>query len=721
MDIKVSVGDRTAYVEHWSTLEPQVVVDKLNEKRLGASLRERGESGVNAKRSWRSVLSSFCLLAQVVLFCFGVAVQYCYDTADDETVGTIIKVIFGACIVLSFNLFHKAVIAVLRVRANVEFLMATAMIGSLSLGLLREAAIVGTLVNMMDAVTWAAMRAVDRRLQSSISVPPSTIALRGGTSIPTSELQAGMVFLIRAGDGIPADGIIEKGKGTVDESRITGEAVPVRKEANGNVYSGSVLQTGFLEVKATDVPDASFQGKVLESVRQAKNTLSDTQRVVDQFAVFYTPAVILIAAAVAAFQEDFKQFLVILVAGCPCALLGAAPFVQAAAVSVLATRHRFLVKETAALESLARLKWIGIDKTGTLTNGQFQLIQMRSVGEFTQKELHMWAAAIETKDNHPLAQSVVQSYTGCLVAFSGSDGLPEVTQFKREGQCGVRGSVEGRTVGVGNADFLKASGIPLEGAAAELATQWSTAGAVLFVTVDLAVGGVLLMDDCLRGDAVNAIAMLKALDITPVMLTGDKSVSAQRAAAAAGIETVHAGLLPEDKGRILLEASFGDEDKGLQQSLNPSKRGPLDVGFIGDGLNDCIALANAHMGIVMQEVGSQATVDAAAAVLQGDFGQLPAVIVVARRTRLLVLANIILALSINASIVVAAITFGIPLWLSVMVDSGSLLLVLANSLWPLCWNVAPAENSQEQELTATGGKVSFKFSEQRVAEAANGV
>lgn len=712
VDLKVSVSDRTAFVEHWSTLDPQVIVEKLNEKHLGARLKERNEVGVT-ETSWRASFNYISLFLQVALFCVGVGLQHSDGNVDgnanaNKKVHVMVNVAFGACIALSCNLFHKAFIAILRMQPNVEFLMATAMAGSIVLGMPREAAVVGSLVNVMEAVTSAAMSAVDKRLQGSISVPPSTLTLQGGVTIPALDLKAGMVVLVRAGDGIPADGDVLKGAGNVDENRITGEAQPVRKMQGDKVFSGSVLQSGFLEITASADVDESFQGKVLESVRQAKNTFSGTQRLVDKFAVYYTPAIILIAVIVAVRQEDFKQFLVILVAGCPCALLGAAPFVQAAAVSVLAARHRFLVKDTGALESLAKMKWLGIDKTGTLTNGNFKLIEMRSVSSFDKKQLHMWAAAIETKDNHPLAQSVVQSYTGCLVAFAGSDGLPEVTQFKREGRCGVRGTVEGRTIGVGNTDFLEASSIPLEGAAAELSKQWTNSGAVLFVTVDKEVGGVLLMDDSIRSDAANAVAMLRKLGVNLVMLTGDKQSSADRAALAAGIDTVHAGLLPEDKGRLILEASFGGKDEGLKEQLQPSRRGPCDVGFVGDGLNDCVALANAHMGIVMQEVGSQATVDAAAAVLQGDLGELPAVIVVAQRVRVLVLANIALALTINASLILAAITVGVPLWLSVACDSGSLLLVLANSLWPLCWNIAPAEKAQGKEDPSSAGKMAYE-------------
>jgi Cd2+/Zn2+-exporting ATPase len=683
LDLKVSVADRTAFIEHWSTLEPTKVVEVLNENRLGASLADRGEVLENAGWSRADILTIAHFSMQTGLFCLGVYLEWSKAPAYAANLA------FAACILLSFNLVRKAWAAVLSLRANVELLMAVAMIGSLLQGAVLEAASVGTLVTLMDTVTSAAMSAVDKRLSSSISVPPSTVTIPGGATIPLSELKQGTVFLVRAGDRIPADGIVEKGKGSVDESRITGEAVPVAKDAGDKVFSGAILQSGFLDVKATADADASFEAQILDSVKQAKNTESDTQLIVGKFAAWYTPIVVLVAFLIAVIQWDSKQFLVILVAGCPCALLGAAPFVQAATLAVLAKRHTLLVKDTKTLESLARLQWLGIDKTGTITTGQFQLMNMQTVCSLSKETVHQWAAAIETKDSHPIAQSIVQSYTGCLVSFAGWDGLPEVTKYSRVGRSGVKGVIDGKDVGVGNADFLNAEGVPLEGKAAELSRQWTAEGTVLFVTVGKQVGGVLLIDDALRPSTKNTIAKLTSLGIIPTLLTGDKQSNAERAAAAAGIEMIHASLLPEDKKRLLLDASWGHAKPDLEKGLN--SRGPIEVGFIGDGLNDCSALANANVGIVMQEVGSQATVDASSAVLQGDIGQIPAAIIVARRSQTLVLVNIILALSINAAVIAAAATIKIPLWLSVLMDNGTLLAVLANSLWPLCWHVEPCD------------------------------
>ena len=547
-------------------------------------------------------------------------------------------------------------------------------------------------------------------------------------------------------------------------------------------------------------------------MEDAKNTLSETEALVGRFATWYTPIVLGLAVVLGCYK-GVQQFLVVLVAGCPCALLGAAPFVQGATLTLLAKRHRLLVKHATTLESLATIKAIGLDKTGTLTTGQFELLRLEPLpgAAHTRQVLHRWVAAVEDQDNHPLARSLVASYKGCVADFVASgQSLPEVSGFQRHGRDGVSATVEGRRVGVGNAAFVRAtlsktqaaqeeapdgdedSDMPprlraarkrvreKERAAAaaidqpapdavavaeaalrladEIATELGGSGSVLFATVDGTVAGTMILDDALKPEAAATVQQLKALGVRAIMLTGDCLSAAQRVAkagactpcdplltsgdrpphtppqiscnlrplrppsalkftpvplplcaapATVGISEAdtHAGLLPEDKQRLILEATWQGPEAGpspvswqgaprareLEAGFLPkARRGPLEVGFVGDGLNDCPALASAHVGIVLQEVGSQATVDAATAVLQADIEQLPAAIIIARRSRRLVMTNLFLALGINVAVIVLAATVGLPLWLSVLSDSGGLLIVLANSLWPLTWRVGTA-------------------------------
>lgn len=698
LDIKTSVIDRTVAVHHLSSLPVEDLVVALNSKHLGAILKDvsRVAKGADGGMDWESIANSCQALNQMLLFS---GAAWCQAKGFDE-VFTRIPLLM--CILLSYRLFYKASLAARNMRANVDLMMAVASAGSILQGDLLSAAMVCVLVSVLNVVTLATMRFVDKRLQGCVSIPPSKIPLADGTSVLLSELKIGMVFIVRVGDAIPADGVVTKGRGSVDESRITGEPVPSFKEKGSKVHSGSVLQSGFLEVCADSAVDDSFQSRMLDAVRNAKDTSSATQETVNTFAAWYTPAVVVTAFFIAAAQRNWSQFLVVIVAGCPCALLGAAPFAHAAAIATLAKRHSFLVKETSAFESLAKIRWMGIDKTGTLTTGSFKVLEILTVGKWSEGEVLRWAASVESKDGHPIAQSLVQSYTGCMADFQFSGGLPEVTNFKRQGRCGVLGTVDGHMVGVGNADFLEIEDVKLDSKAAELVPRWSKRGCVLFVIVDEDVSAVILMADAVRGNAKETVEQLSKYGIQLSMLTGDAKNAAEAVADEVGIDDVHSGLLPQDKSDIVLKASWsGKEASALL------KRGPRPVGFIGDGLNDCPVLASANVGIVMQDLGTQATVDAASAVLRGDIGHMPAVIVIARRTQRLIMANIFLALMVNVGVIFAAALVGLPLWVSIVADNGGLLLVLLNSLWPLLWRVDPVPLSNEGVLSSTGGNVGF--------------
>ncbi|KAL3931708.1 MAG: hypothetical protein SGPRY_001011 [Prymnesium sp.] len=539
-------------------------------------------------------------------------------------------------------------------------------------------------------------------------------------------------------------------------------------------------------------------------VEEAKSTLSHTEAVVAWFAGWYTPLVLLLAVGLGLYK-GLQQLLVVLVAGCPCALLGAAPFVQASTLTLLARRHKLLIKHATTLESLSWLRTIGFDKTGTLTSGAFELLRFELLpsAAHTQAQLHRWVAGVEERDNHPIALSLVASYKGCVAEFvTSGESLPEANGYKRHGRHGVSATVEGKRVAIGDSIFVRASlsqnqgggeeeeeeedpdmpprmraalkrkrekrkeeraalasskaeglapqppppapALPAHATAAlslveQIEAEREGSGCVLVVMVDGVCEAVLLLDDALKDEAAHTMRALKKLGIRPLLLTGDRPTAARRVAragachvqleearklcwfashsmlrspaplpsstpsspaptrppclrGAVGIPDVdtHASLLPEQKQRLILSHSWASADPSPQSDLEarmlptPS-RGPLCVGFVGDGLNDCPALASAHVGLVLQEVGSQATIDAASAVLQMGIEQLPAAVVIARRARLLVLTNLFLALAINLGVIALAATVGLPLWLSVLSDSGGLLIVLANSLWPLTW------------------------------------
>lgn len=448
VDVKISLSDRRVSVEHTPDLAPEAIVDVLNKKHLGASLQDRAVvervgSSFNAKELMRLFINGL----QLTLFAALGILQLLGRHGAAEALGY-------ACVLLSVALFHEAYLAILRRSPNVEVMMAIAMLGAIVQGDPIEAANVGSLVTLMDLIKVFALETVERKLRGSVVSAPLTVDLPGGAKKPLADLVIGDEYVLRVGDVVPADGTVVSGTAALDESRITGEAMPQDKRKADQVLSGSLVSMGFVQVRV-DVPvDASFHAKVADAVSEAKSTLSDTEALVGRFAAFYTPTVLLFAVLVGAYK-GFDQLLVVIVAGCPCALLGAAPFVQGATLSLLAGEHRLLVRRTTVLESLARVQAFGLDKTGTLTTGQFELLRKEAVGAYPMATLHEWAAAVEDNDNHPLARSLVSSFKGCVGDFVAAGGsLPDATDFKRHGRDGVSATVEEHVVGVGNLAFV---------------------------------------------------------------------------------------------------------------------------------------------------------------------------------------------------------------------------------------------------------------------------
>ena len=585
LELNVSVTERQAHIRH-NASTPKRIVELINEKHLGASLAEAGKAG-EVDDSWKrkDIIAVIKGVLQVILFCTGLFLMFgtgdcnghadgnhCDDgwsgihTGGDSLVGLTssdlnsseitANLLWATSILLSYELFHHAYLACLRLRPNVEFLMSIAVVGSLIQGDFMAGALVCIILLIMDIIKHQAFSLVQKRLKSMITEAPATVSLlpkkvdgnmQPPETIEIADLKLGMEFRIREGEMIPCDGLVLSGSNvTVDEKQITGEAEPVHKKKGDDVMSGALVNSGFLDIRATALPDDSFQGSVSAAVSRASETRSETQEIVSKIAYYYTPCVILIAIAVALIEWDLNKFLVILVAGCPCGLLGATPLVHGTSIALLASeKYKLLVKSAAAIEGMAHIKCIGLDKTGTITEGQFQLINLCGFDENGNiqddyskgghlsilKNLLMWASCVETGDNHPIARSIVQSWDGCAVAAASAMSMDvELVEgtFAREGRVGVYGRVETKPegphegnqrvnhlVGVGNDDFLKKLKIPLPSKIEKIydSKDWKQRGLCLFITVDGRVAGMMVLEDSIRPDAAETIKQLGELGV----------------------------------------------------------------------------------------------------------------------------------------------------------------------------------------------------------------
>eukprot|EP00928_Gymnodinium_smaydae_P089850 TRINITY_DN7373_c0_g4_i1.p1 TRINITY_DN7373_c0_g4~~TRINITY_DN7373_c0_g4_i1.p1 ORF type:complete len:729 (-),score=81.14 TRINITY_DN7373_c0_g4_i1:404-2590(-) len=684
-----------------------------------ARAKGRGLSAiVGSLRDADSLLCRGLLIIQLALFIAGLSAPV------DPSISTCL---FVAVVALGHALVRRAVLSAVACRMSIQLLMFIVLVGAICLGKLREAATVSIAVGSSEWLVGRVHAAVESAMRRNL-VGNATHATKRDSAgkqstIPIADLRPDDIVVLRMGEAVPTDGKVKKCDGfLVDESSVTGEALPVEKSAGDFLSSGTVVTGGTAEIICTATAENSFQGRMQSAVEEARGSRSKTEELVNRIASYYTPMVVVGALAVAVYTGEPLRGLAALVSACPCALVAAAPVAQACTLVKLLTQRKVLVKSSAALESLALLNTLAMDKTGTLTEGQFELVDSSVMPEthgFSKDELMQLLAAIESKDPHPLATSIVRAYVGCASNFdagTGARSLPPVHKFTRVESLGVWGMVGNHIVGAGSAQFLDAMAIDIPPEAVKACKAWeagSRAFTPVYMTIDDDVTMVLCLEDTLRPDAIPAIKALESLGIRTAMLTGDNRRAASLVAERLGISEFKAALKPAEKKEwisaqqnpIVSSSSESAAEMGLsspllESGIASSRIPPVStkrqvVGMVGDGLNDGPALATADVGIAIA-CGLQLTLDAADIVVSKSDDvliQLTQTIRAAKSCRALIIQNIGLAVLIKLSMLTLAISGHLTLSLGVLSDAGSLLLVLLNSLRPLWWSYKTSRQS----------------------------
>eukprot|EP00933_Yihiella_yeosuensis_P020656 TRINITY_DN16511_c2_g1_i1.p1 TRINITY_DN16511_c2_g1~~TRINITY_DN16511_c2_g1_i1.p1 ORF type:complete len:703 (-),score=151.21 TRINITY_DN16511_c2_g1_i1:607-2715(-) len=669
-----------------------------------------------------SILSRGLLFFQAASFFCGLLLQNFVEDQD-------INAFYIVTILLAHSLLRYALLSLRALRISVHVLMSIALVGALSLGQFREAATVALLVSASEWIVGRANASVEVALESSLvgtATHATLLSKAGGSrscgvSVKIEELCVGDVFLLKPGEEVPTDGrVIRSDRLMVDEASVTGEAMPAEKPKGSLVVSGTVVQSGSAEVECTATSANSFSGRLKDAVDEARGSRSDTEELVNKFATIYTPIIVIGSMLIVAVTGDLSRGLTALVSACPCAMVAAAPVVQACAFVRLLSDLQVLVKNAKSLEALAQLTTLASDKTGTLTQGEFSVADKKVLpvgANFEEQELYRLLAALESKDSHPLAGCLVEIYVGCAASFSargGIAGLPNVEKFTRVESMGVWGMVDGRIIGAGSASFLEAMAIDLPQEASDVIRAWEASGGAftpVFMSIDDDVVLALRLEDEIRPDAAAAVKALQELNINVAMLTGDGKRAADLVAARLNIQEVHSKLKPVDKeawirshqqqspdGSAANSARTSPQD--LEAPLIPDTRSNQSrggnrqvIGMIGDGLNDGPALAAANVGIAISS-GLQLTADAADIVIGGGGATLHRfveAIRLARSCRFLVVQNLVVAAFVKFSALLLAATGHLQLSLGVLSDSGTLLLVILNSLRPLFWKITSFE------------------------------
>lgn len=566
----------------------------------------------------------------------------------------------------------KAWLALRRLRADMNLLMTIAVIGAMLIGQWFEAGTVAFLFAFSLLLeSWSVGRA-RRAIRALVNLTPPTaryICPHDGDIMekPVAEVPLGATVLVRPGERIPLDGIVTKGRTSVNQAPITGESIPVSKEPGGEVFAGTINEDGSIEFKSTKPAADTTLARIIRMVEQAQSRRAPVEQWVEKFARFYTPAMIAVAFLIAIvpplfggmWSRWFYEALVILVIACPCALVISTPVSIVAALTA-AARAGVLIKGGAFLEAVGRVNVFALDKTGTLTKGHPEVQEIVPFNGHTQPELLARAAALEEHSEHPLAAAILKK--------ARAENVPHLVaqDFRALKGRGAEAMIEGRLFWVGSHRLLHDKGVE-ESEMHTQAQRMEDAGhSLVVVGSDRHVCGLISVADTIRPEAAALVRQLKVAGVRHVaMLTGDNQGTADAVGCAVGVDEVRAELLPEDK----------------MQAIQDIQRNHGPVAMVGDGVNDAPALATATIGIAMGAAGTDAAVETAdIALMSDDLARLPWLVRHARRSLRIIRQNIIFALGLKAAFMALALLQVATLWMAIAADMGASLLVIFNAL-----------------------------------------
>ncbi|MBP5808840.1 heavy metal translocating P-type ATPase [Lactiplantibacillus argentoratensis] len=545
---------------------------------------------------------------------------------------------------------------------SIELLVSIAVIGAFIIGEFNESAIVTFLFLFGSYLESKTLQKTRTAIKGLTDMSPTTATLvtdDGTEEVDVDDVDEGDVVLVKTGSQVPVDGIVVEGNGYLNEASITGEARQINKQLKDSVYSGTMVENGYLKIKATQVGDDTTFAKIIELVEEAQDTKSKAEKFIDRFAQYYTPAVLVLAVLVFAFSRDFRLAITVLVLGCPGALVIGAPVSNVAGIGNGAKRG-ILIKGGEVVDTFAKVDTLVFDKTGTLTEGNTAVTTMHTYTNNADNQLAL-AAAIEGVSDHPLGQAIV-SYADQQSAGV-APVLDDTETVKGQGICAQVGQQE---VVIGNQKMLTAHNIKLNPTQLKDLNDLQAGGqSTVIMAVDGQVQLIFGIADTIRPGVKDSLAALKAQGIKKlVMLTGDNELTAQAVANELNLDEVHANLLPEEKVEYV---------KKLKAAGNT-------VAFIGDGINDSPSIANADIGIAMGS-GTDVAIDTSDVVLmQSSFPALVHAHGLAKKTVLNTRENIFIAIATVAFLLIGLIFGYIYMASGMFVHEASILVVIFNAM-----------------------------------------
>lgn len=542
-----------------------------------------------------------------------------------------------------------------------NFLMALATVGAFATGSYEEGVAVMLFYQIGELFQSCAVARSRRSIAALMDICPEYANVEADgviTQLDPAEVSVGTVILVKPGEKIPLDGVVTEGDSFLDTSALTGESVPRSVRAGDSVASGCINQTGLLRIRVTKPYDQSTVSKILELVENASSRKAKSENFITKFARWYTPCVVIVAVLLAVIPSLFvgewaewiHRALIFLVVSCPCALVISVPLSFFGGIGG-ASRAGILVKGGNYLEVLAKADTVVLDKTGTLTRGEFRVSGVYPTA-VTEDELIEIAAHGEMYSDHPIARSVREAYGRAPDAH-------RISHTEEIAGQGIRAVLDGKYICIGNERLMAASDV--------IPAVPTEPGTVVHISREGEYLGYIVIRDGLKDNAAEALADLHRLGIRrTVMLTGDTKAAAEQIASSLAIDEVRAELLP------------GDKVSEVENLMTDSRRG--SVVFVGDGINDAPVLMRSDVGIAMGAMGSDAAIEAADVVLMDDNpAKIPLAIRIARRTMGIVYQNIVFALGVKGAILVLGALGYAGMWAAVFADVGVSVIAILNA------------------------------------------
>lgn len=580
-----------------------------------------------------------------------------FFSADIDAFAIELSAIVGA-LILAVPIFRSAIRDVLQGKVYMNELVALALIASIAQGDYRTAGAVAFFMLVTITIEKKTASGAEASIEALIRLTPRKARrLVDGNEeeVDALELALDDICRVRPGENFPADGVIITGSSSVNQASITGESLPADKTENDEVYAGTTNLTGAVEIKVTRVGSDTTLGKVKELIVSAEQSKLPIMRMIDRYVGYYTPTVLMLAALVWFFTHDLGRVIAVLVMSCPCALVIATPSAVVAAIAS-AARLGILIKDVAHIELAAKIKAVIFDKTGTLTEGNLEVGRLQQAEGVELAELLLVATSAECHSNHPAAAALRRLAEEADVKWE------DPTEYKEVAGKGVEAVFDGSLYRVGRETWLRECGLDTAALSAKLESEENNGMSIVFVSKGEKVLGWIGLRDAVRPVAKDAITRLKNLGISQCcMVTGDNEKVAKLVGGKLGVDDISAGCLPQEK---------------VDYVENLKKDGSL-VAVVGDGVNDAPALASGDIGIAMGAVGSDVAVQSATiALMNNDLRRIPFLINLARKTRTLMTANLLIGLGfIVGGQYMSVIGKLTPVWAALLHSIGTLLII----------------------------------------------